>query len=52
MSDYSYAQHVFWLRSALEQLDLQRVVLFAQDWGGLVGLRVVAEIGAARQLLQ
>lgn len=43
-SDYSYARHVEWIRSLLfDTLDLQDVTLFAQDWGGLVGLRLVAE---------
>ena len=43
-SDYSYARHVEWMRSALlDQLDLHDVTLVGQDWGGLVGLRVAAE---------
>ena len=43
-SDYSYARHVEWMRSALlDQLDLRDVTLVGQDWGGLVGLRVAAE---------
>ena len=33
-----------WLRSALfDALDLRDVVLFCQDWGGLLGLRLVGE---------
>ncbi len=43
-SDYSYARHVAWMRSWLEQLDLQRVTLACQDWGSLIGLRLVAEM--------
>jgi len=43
-SDYTYARHVEWLRSALfDGLDLTGVTLVAQDWGGLCGLRLVAE---------
>jgi haloalkane dehalogenase len=43
-SDYSYARHVEWMRSALlDQLDLRDVTLVGQDWGGLIGLRVAAE---------
>jgi haloalkane dehalogenase len=43
-SDYTYARHVEWMRQALlEQLDLSDVTFVGQDWGGLVGLRVVAE---------
>jgi haloalkane dehalogenase len=43
-SDYSYARHVEWMRSALlDQLELRDVTLVGHDWGGLVGLRVAAE---------
>ncbi len=42
--DYTYARHVEWMRSALfDELDLTGAVLFGQDWGGLIGLRLVAE---------
>lgn len=41
--DHTYARHVTWMRQALhDQLDLTDVVVFLQDWGGLVGLRLVA----------
>ncbi len=41
--DYTYARHVEWMRSALfDQLDLHDITFFGQDWGGLVGLRLVA----------
>ena len=40
---YTYAGHVAWLRSFVEQLDLRDIVLFVQDWGGLLGLRLAAE---------
>lgn len=43
ISDYSYARHVAWLRAFVEALDLRGVDLICQDWGGLLGLRVVAE---------
>jgi len=43
-TDYTYARHVEWLRSALfDGLDLAGVTLVCQDWGGLIGLRLVAE---------
>jgi len=43
-SDYTYARHVEWMRQLLcERLDVTDCVFFGQDWGGLVGLRVVAE---------
>ncbi|RIL06077.1 MAG: haloalkane dehalogenase [Proteobacteria bacterium] len=41
--DYTYQRHVDWLRSFVEALDLRHVTLFCQDWGGLLGLRLVAE---------
>ncbi len=44
MSDYTYARHVEWTRTAVfDRLDLRGVVLVCQDWGGLIGLRLVAE---------
>jgi len=41
-SDYSYAAHVGWMQSFVDRLDLDRITLFCQDWGGLIGLRLVA----------
>ena len=41
--DYTYQRHVDWMRSLLEQLDLSDITLVCQDWGGLIGLRLVAE---------
>jgi haloalkane dehalogenase len=40
--DYTYERHVGWMRAWLERLDLRGVTLFCQDWGGLIGLRLVA----------
>lgn len=43
-TDYTYQRHVDWMREALfDQLDLRGLTLVAQDWGGLIGLRLVAE---------
>ncbi|MFE3323286.1 haloalkane dehalogenase [Streptomyces sp. NPDC059176] len=43
-SDYTYQRHVDWMREALfDRLDLHDVTLVCQDWGGLIGLRLVAE---------
>jgi haloalkane dehalogenase len=42
-SDYTYARHVEWVRALVEALDLRDATLVGQDWGGLIGLRVVAE---------
>ena len=41
-SDYTYANHVRWFSAWLEAVDLQGATLFCQDWGGLIGLRLVA----------
>ena len=43
-SDYSYAAHVGWMRELVEALDLTRITLACQDWGSLVGLRLVADM--------
>ncbi|MCW2868071.1 MAG: dhmA 1, partial [Marmoricola sp.] len=44
VEDHSYARHVEWVRSlVLDVLDLHDVTLVGQDWGGLIGLRLVAE---------
>ena len=42
-ADYTYLRHVQWMQQVLDQLDLKNVTLFCQDWGGLIGLRLVAE---------
>jgi len=42
-ADYTYQRHVDWMRALLEQLDLRNVTFVGQDWGGLIGLRLVAE---------
>lgn len=41
--DYTYANHVAWVKALLEAIGLQDITLFCQDWGGLIGLRVAAE---------
>jgi haloalkane dehalogenase len=44
MADHSYARHVEWVRAfAFDALGLSGVTLVGQDWGGLIGLRLVAE---------
>lgn len=42
-SDYTYQRHVDWMAAFIEELDLQDATLVGQDWGGLIGLRLVAE---------
>jgi haloalkane dehalogenase len=41
--DYTYQRHVDWMAGLLGALDLREATLFCQDWGGLIGLRLVAE---------
>ena len=41
---YSYKAYVRWMRKFILGLDLKRITLVCQDWGGLVGLRVVSQI--------
>ena len=40
-SDYSYANHVAWMVAWMEAIDLQDATLFCQDWGSLIGLRML-----------
>lgn len=43
-ADYTYQRFVDWMRTALfTELDLSGITLVCQDWGGLIGLRLVAE---------
>jgi haloalkane dehalogenase len=42
-TDYTYQRHVDWLRALVVGLDLRDITLVGQDWGGLIGLRLVAE---------
>jgi haloalkane dehalogenase len=43
-ADHSFAAHVEWMTTfVVEALDLTDITLFCQDWGGLIGLRVVGE---------
>ncbi|MFT7285982.1 MAG: haloalkane dehalogenase [Halieaceae bacterium] len=41
MEDYTYARHVAWMSDWLVQLDLNGITVFLQDWGSLIGLRLV-----------
>jgi haloalkane dehalogenase len=42
--DYSYQRHVDWLGEFVCSLDLRSITLVCQDWGGLLGLRLVAQM--------
>ena len=41
-SDYTYQRHVDWMQNWLDQMELNRITLVCQDWGGLIGLRLLA----------
>src|SRR3954469_24135259 len=42
-TEYTYQRHVDWVLDLLDALDLHEITLFGQDWGGLIGLRLVGE---------
>jgi haloalkane dehalogenase len=42
-NDYTYQRHVDWMQAWLERVGLGRITLVGQDWGGLIGLRLVAQ---------
>ena len=41
--DYTYQSHVDWTWAAIEGIGLTDITLVCQDWGGLIGLRLVGE---------
>jgi haloalkane dehalogenase len=43
-ADYTYHAFVGWLREFVETLDLTRITLVCQDWGGPIGLSVLAQL--------
>ena len=42
-SDYSYKRHVKWIKNWIDKAGLKDITLLGQDWGGLIGLRLLAE---------
>ncbi len=40
--DYTYQRHTGWMEAVITALDLKDIKLMCQDWGGLIGLRLVA----------
>lgn len=42
-TDYTYAAHMAWLRAFIDGAGLRDITLVCQDWGGLLGLRLVGE---------
>lgn len=43
-TDYTYALHVMWMGGWLRAVNLRNITLVCQDWGGLIGLRLWAEM--------
>src|SRR4029078_2254882 len=44
VGDHSFARHGWWSRGlAFDHVDLRGLTIVGQDWGGLIGLRLVAE---------
>jgi haloalkane dehalogenase len=41
--DHTYQRHVDWMGAWLRQVGLSRVTLVCQDWGGLIGLRLLVD---------
>ena len=41
--DYSYQNQVNWMNSWLVKNDLSNLIFFGQDWGGLIGLRMISD---------
>jgi haloalkane dehalogenase len=42
VADHSYARHVAWTWALVDALGLDAMTWFGQDWGGLIGLRLLA----------
>jgi haloalkane dehalogenase len=40
-NDYTYAKHLQWLQNYMDNLKLKNITLVCQDWGSLLGLRLV-----------
>jgi haloalkane dehalogenase len=43
-ADYTYQRHVDWIAGVIHRLELDAITLVCQDWGGLIGLRLAAEL--------
>jgi haloalkane dehalogenase len=41
---YSYKSHARWMRAFIAAMRLERITLVCQDWGGLIGLRVLGQM--------
>jgi len=40
---YTYTNHTKWVNHFIEKLELNNIKLYAHDWGGMIGLRIVAQ---------
>ena len=40
-ADYTYAKHIDWMQKVVDHLELKNINIFIQDWGGLIGLRLL-----------
>lgn len=41
--DYTYQRHVDWIQALIDHMNLVDITLVCQDWGGLIGLRLLAD---------
>jgi len=41
---YTFKSHVRWMRRFIKTLELKGITLVCQDWGGAIGLRVLAQM--------
>ena len=41
--DYSYQKQVDWMTQWMTKNNLSNLIFFGQDWGGLIGLRIIAD---------
>lgn len=42
-ADYTFQRHTDWTRALVQKLALRDITLVCQDWGGMIGLRLVGE---------
>ena len=43
-TDYTYARHIKWTQSWFDEMAISDVTMFVQDWGGLIGLRLLTAV--------
>ena len=41
--DYTYQRHVDWMQALMDRMKLIDITLVCQDWGGLIGLRLLSD---------